>query len=201
MNLKFSVKRFGPAFLAFFLAVFGVLLLVPKNGDEVKATLKVPVVVAGSFISNGASASQVRENAVVRMVPENIRAVGAFTSIDEIPEGVLAYSHVVGQQILETSFSVNQLVSLGAGYVAVSIRVESERWVGPYVMSGNSVDIFDTQTSGATLISPGAIILGMPETSNLETTRDTVISLGVKKETLAAVLVAASENRIWLVSA
>ena len=201
MNIKFSMKRFGPAVLAFLLVVVGVLLLVPNDNNEAKANLEVPVVVAESSLSSGATASQVRSNVAVRMVPETARAAGAFSSIEELPDGVLAYSHVAGQQILKTSFSENQLVALGDGYVAVSIRVESQRWVGPYVMAGSSVNIFDTQVAGASLISSNAVILGVPETTDLEPKEDTVISLGVKRESLPAVLVAASENRIWLVSA
>lgn len=201
MNITFSVKRFGPAVLAFLLVVFGVLLLLPDDGNEAKANLEVPVVVAESSLASGATASQVRGGVAVRMVPETARAAGAFSSIDEIPDGILAYSHVAGQQILKTSFSVNQLVALGDGYVAVSIRVESQRWVGPYVMSGTSVNIFDTEVTTASLISSDAVILGVPETEDLEPKEDTIISLGVKRESLNAVLVAASENRIWLVSA
>ena len=201
MNIKFSMKRFGPAVLAFLLVVVGVLLLVPNDNNEAKANLEVPIVVAESSLSSGATASQVRSNVAVRMVPETARAAGAFSSIEELPDGVLAYSHVAGQQILKTSFSENQLVALGDGYVAVSIRVESQRWVGPYVMAGSSVNIFDTQVAGASLISSDAVILGVPETTDLEPKEDTVISLGVKRESLPAVLVAASENRIWLVSA
>ena len=201
MNIKFSIKRFGPAVLAFLLVVVGVLLLVPSNDNEAKANLEVPVVVAESSLASGATASQVRGNVAVRMVPETARAAGAFTSIEELPDGVLAYSHVAGQQILKTSFSQNQLVALGEGYVAVSIRVESQRWIGPYVMSGSSVNIFDTEVASASLISTDAVILGVPETKDLEPKQDTVISLGVKRESLSAVLIAASENRIWLVSA
>lgn len=200
MNMKFSIKRFGPAVLAFTLVVLGVLLVLPDDNDEVKANQDVPVVVALNSLSSGASASQVRNNVEVRMVPETSRASGAISSIAELPDGALAYTHVAGQQILKTSFSVNQLLALGDGYVAVSIRVESQRWVGPYVMSGKSVNIYDTNITTASLISADAVILGTPETEDLEPKQETIISLGVKQESLAAVLVAASEDRLWLVS-
>jgi hypothetical protein len=200
MNMKFSIKRFGPAVLAFTLVVLGVLLVLPDDNDEVKANQDVPVVVAVNSLSSGASASQVRNNVEVRMVPETSRASGAISSIAELPDGALAYTHVAGQQILKTSFSVNQLLALGDGYVAVSIRVESQRWVGPYVMSGKSVNIYDTNITTASLISSDAVILGTPETEDLEPKQETIISLGVKQESLAAVLVAASEDRLWLVS-
>ena len=200
MNIKFTLKRFGPAVLAFLLVVVGVLLVLPEDDNEAKANEEVPVVVAVSSLASGSTAGQVRNNAEVRMVPAALRASGAFTSIEDIPEGALAYSHVAGQQILKTSFSVNQLLALGDGYVAVSIRVESQRWVGPYVMSGKSVNIFDTNITTASLISADAVILGTPETSDLEPKQDTIISLGVREESLTAVLVAASENRVWLVS-
>ena len=200
MNMKFSIKRFGPAVLAFTLVVLGVLLVLPDDNDEVKANQDVPVVVAVNSLSSGASASQVRNNVEVRMVPETSRASGAISSIAELPDGALAYTHVAGQQILKTSFSVNQLLALGDGYVAVSIRVESQRWVGPYVMSGKSVNIYDTNITTASLISADAVILGTPETEDLEPKQETIISLGVRQESLAAVLVAASEDRLWLVS-
>ena len=200
MNIKFTIKRFGPAVLAFLLVVAGVLLVLPQDDKEAKANQEVPVVVATGSLASGASANQVRNSSEVRMVPATLRAAGAFASIEEIPDGVLAYSHVTGQQILKTSFSVNQLLALGDGYVAVSIRVESQRWVGPYVMAGKSVNIFDTNVTTASLISSDAVILGTPETADLEPKEDSIISLGIRQESLAAVLVAASENRIWLVS-
>ena len=200
MNIKFSIKRFGPAVLAFTLVGFGVLLVLPDDNDKAKATQDVPVVVAVNSLSSGASAGQVRNNVEIQLVPQASRATGAFSSIEDIPDGVLAYTHVAGQQILKSSFSVNQLVALGEGYVAVSIRVESQRWVGPYVMSGKSVNIYDTNITTASLISSDAVILGTPETEDLEPKQDTIISLGVKQESLAAVLVAASEDRLWLVS-
>ena len=200
MNMKFTLKRFGPAVLAFLLVVAGVLLVAPQDDNEAKANEEVPVVVAVSSLASGSTGSQVRSNAEVRMVPAALRASGAFAAIEDIPEGALAYSHVTGQQILKTSFSVNQLLALGDGYVAVSIRVESQRWVGPYVMSGKSVNIYDTNITTASLISADAVILGTPETLDLEPKQDTIISLGVRQDSLAAVLVAASENRVWLVS-
>ena len=200
MNIKFTLKRFGPAIVAFLLVVFGALLVVPQDDNEAKANQDVPVVVAVSSLASGATASEVRSNVEVRMVPAALRASGAFSSLEDLPEGALAYSHVAGQQILKTSFSANQLFALGDGYVAVSIKVESQRWVGPYVMSGKSVNIYDTNITTASLISADAVILGTPETTDLEPKQDTIISLGVRQDSLAAVLVAASENRVWLVS-
>ena len=48
MNIKFTLKRFGPAALAFLLVVVGVLLVAPQDDNEAKANEEVPVVVAVS---------------------------------------------------------------------------------------------------------------------------------------------------------
>lgn len=200
MKFAFLLKRFGPAVLAFSLVVAGVLVALSDDNDTAEADREVPVVVALASLPSGASAGDVRRNVEVRMVPEGVRATGAFSSVDEIPDGVLAYPHVSGQQVLGTSFSENQVRALGDGYVAVSIRVEPQRWVGPYVMAGKSVNIYDTNITSASLISTEAVILGTPETEGIEPSEDSVISLGVRRESLSAVLVAAGQERIWLVS-
>ena len=200
MKIKFDAKRYGPAILAFILVLVGSLIAIPNDDNEAKANEQVPVVVAVKTLSSGTSTRNVRDNVVVRMVSKDSRATGAFGSIDDLPDGVLAYPHVAGQQILGTSFSENQVMALGDGYVAVSIRVEPQRWVGPYVMAGKSVNIYDTDITTASLISSDAVILGTPETDGLEPKADTVTSLGVKQESLGAVLVAAGQDRIWLVS-
>lgn len=200
MKFTFALKRFGPAILAFVLVTIGVLVALPNDENTAKADQDVPVVVAVASLASGATSNDVRSNVEVRMVPASVRAAGAFSSVDELPDGVLAYPHVAGQQILGTSFSENQVLALGEGYVAVSIRVEQQRWAGPYVMAGKSVNIYDTNITSASLISANAVILGTPETDGLEPKSDTVISLGVRRESLSAVLVAAGQDRIWLVS-
>ncbi len=200
MKLKFNITRFGPALVAFTLVLVGSLIALPNDEKQASANQQVPVVVAAKDLASGTAASEVWNSIEVRMVPKTARAAGAFESVAEIPDGVLAYPHVVGQQILGSSFSENQIFTLGAGYVAVSVRVESQRWIGPYVMAGKSVNIYDTNITAASLVSSDAVILGTPETDNLEPKSETVISLGVKQESLTAVLVAASQDRIWLVS-
>jgi hypothetical protein len=108
---------------------------------------------------------------------------------------------VVGQQLLVTSFADDAVAAVGAGRVSVSVRVDSQRWVGPFNTTGTVVDVYAIDENGATKISSGAVILGSPSTEDLTPKQDSIVSLAVREETLQAVLVAASENRLWMVGA
>ncbi len=116
-------------------------------------------------------------------------------------EGVLISDHVAGEQLLASSFAANVVEGLGVGFVAVSVRLDAQRWVGPLVTTGDVVDIYDIGADVALPIAKDAVVLEAPSPNELGPRDEAVISLGVPRSSLSAVLVAANDNRIWLVGA
>lgn len=196
-----TLKRFAPAVLAFALVALGSLMILPKNDDVANAEQRQPVLVLTGDADVGTLTADLVSLVEVKMLETDARATGALASIDDLPEGVLRSDHVKGQQLLVTSFAANVVEGLGEGFVAVSVRLDAQRWVGPLVTTGDVVDVYDIGTDAATAIARKAVVLGAPVPTDLGPRDEAVISLGVPEASLSAVLVAASENRIWLVGA
>ena len=199
MKIKLNSQRYAPAVLAFIFVLVGAMLALPSENNSVGAEDKVPVVVAKGTLAAGEHGDVVAASAKVLMVPEAARADGAFTSIEQLPNSVLAYGLVPGQQILRSSFSTDRVSSIGRDFVSVSLRVDPQRWVGPMKLSGAVVNIFDSSTDSTNLISIGAVILDSPSMKDLDPKQDCIISLAVKQENVASVVKAAANNNIWLV--
>jgi hypothetical protein len=199
-NLQ-SLKRFAPAALAFVLVAFGTLMILPKNDDVANADQRQPTLVLTSDVESGTATADLTAQVEVKMLEVDARATGALASLDDLPDGVLVADHVAGQQLLDSSFAANVVEGLGEGFVAVSVRLDAQRWVGPLVTTGDVVDVFDIGVDAATPIAREAVVLEAPSPTDLGPRDEAVISLGVPETSLSAVLVAASENRIWLVGA
>lgn len=199
MKTKTMVKRYGPPMAVFALVSAGALLALPEpDGNDGGGDL-VPVLVVTKPIAAGSPTDDLAGGVDVRLVPGSSRPDGALDDEKDVPDGVLAYDHVAGQQLLATSFAEDSVAAVGDGRVAVSVRVDSQRWVGPYTTTGVVVDVYSIDETGATKISDGAVILGSPATEDLTPKQDSIVSLAVRAETLQAVLVAANENRLWMV--
>ena len=198
---KNEVRRFAPAAGAFLLVTGGTLFALPKSGDGGDDANRLPTIVAVAPLAGGASAEQVRANIEIRQIDANSRPVGALSSASEIPDGVLVTSVVEGQQLLASSFAENKVDALGDDYVSVSVRLESQRWVGPVLISGMTVNIFEITETGASEVAKKAVVLEAPTPSDVEPKADAIVSLGIPRDALAKVLLAASENRLWLVGA
>lgn len=199
MKTKSMVKKFVPTVAVFSLVSVGALLALPKDDGGASGTDLVPVVVVTKAFPGGSSAASLDGNVAVRNVPRSARTEGALAAVSEIPEGVLAFDHASGQQLLETSFAKDQVAAVGEGRVAVSVLVDPQRWVGPFSISGAEVDVYAIRDDGAELISAGAVILGSPSADGLLPKEDAIVSIAVRDETLQDVLLAASENRLWMV--
>jgi hypothetical protein len=133
------------------------------------------------------------------MIEASARAEGAIGSLDELPDGVLAYGHVAGQQILLTSFAQSSVRSLGKGYVAISVKLDPQRWVGALLEAGRIVDVYDTDDVSPRRVAVRAVILESPNPAELMPTEDTLVSIGIPEESLPDVLKAVANNRVWLV--
>lgn len=196
MNVKSMIKHATLPVVAFVCVGAGGLLLIPRDdsNDEL-----LPTVVATSGIADGTDVARVRSRVEVRMLPADARANGALASPDDMPEGVLAYSLESGQQVLVSSFAADRIAALGDDFVAVSIRVDSPRWVGPVVTTGRIVDVYEVDDTDVRLITTDAVIVDSPSPDGLGSKDESVVVLGVRKDSLSAVVLAASKNAIWLV--
>ena len=199
MKTKTMAKRYGPSVAVFALVSAGVVLALPKDGAGNDDADLVPVLVVTRPVAAGSPTDDLAASVAVRRIAESDRPDGALVDDADIPDGVMAYDHVAGQQLLAGSFAEDPVAAVGEGRVAVSVRVDSQRWVGPYTMTGAKVDVYSIDDTGATKISDGAVILGSPSTDDLTPKQDSIVSLAVREETLQAVLVAANENRLWMV--
>lgn len=197
-KLRIPTKRALSAVAVFGLVAAGVYAAVP--GREKKDAALVAVVVATGEITEGTPSDAVRREVAVRMVPPVARAAGALSSVSDIPDGVLAYVHVNGQQLLVSSFARDRVRSIGTDYVAVSVTLDTQRWAGPILQAGRRVEVWDAGETGSKLVAADAVVLGAPSPDGVKPEEDTVISIGVRKESVAAVLLAAANKRVWLVS-
>lgn len=201
MKFKISdrVRRLGPAAFAFVMVGTGTYIGFSRvsgstTGDHLVATL-----VVRSAHGAGTSSEVVKSDVQVKMMAESSRANGALSSLGQIPSGVLAYPHAAGQQLLAASFAPDVVRALGANYVALSVRLDPQRWVGPLQASGANVNVFDVEGPDATQVATGAVILKSPETTSLDPKEGVVVSLAVPRESVAGVLAAAQSEHLWLV--
>lgn len=197
--MKYRLQRLGLPVAAFLLVGIGTLTLLSNSSSSSGGSQRKPTLVAVTEMAAGSSASEIRTHVEIREIAESDRVANALSSLDEIPDGVLAYTHVSGQQILATSFATNRITAVKKGYVAVSVRLETQRWLGPITTSGTTVDIYDISPSGTRIISSNAVVVDVPATSDIGPKDDTVLSLAVDPRTLADVLLAADQDRLWLV--
>ncbi len=201
MNLAASLRRHRVTIAAFFLVLIGTLAVVPRGDESATATEKIPTLVVTSAIAKGSSSALVRASVEVRDLDADARATGALSSLDEIPDGVLVSAHVAGEQLLVSSFASDEVSALGPGFVSVSIRLDAQRWVGPLLTTGDTVDVFDVTDTGSTKIATKAVIIDAPSAAEVGPRDESIVSMGVPASALPAVLSAATSGRIWLVGA
>lgn len=196
--MKHRLQRFGLPIVAFLLVGGGALAALPRADSDPGGAM-VPTLVAVSDMPAGMSVNDVRSRVEVREVASDDRVPNALASLDDIPSGVLAYAHVSGQPILATSFAENRIDAVKKGYVAISLRLETQRWFGPLTTSGSIVNVYDIAPTGVQLVSRNAVVIDAPSTGDIGPKDDTVLALAVDPASLADVLRAADQGRIWLV--
>jgi hypothetical protein len=192
-------KRFIPAIAIFLLVTFGLLQLIPTDKNVAVSTELIPTVVFTQIASAGTNSSDLVSQIEIRMIDTQSRASGSLSSIEEIPSGVLVSDHVEGQQLLISSIAANAVDGLGVGFVAVSVAMDAQRWIGPFLATGTMVDIYEVIGETSTRIAENAVILNEPTVDESSSNDQKIISLAVPGSSLNQVLVAANENRLWLV--
>jgi hypothetical protein len=199
MTIKRNITKYLPAMLAFSFVLAGSWMLLPRDEDTADAEAQVSVVVLTRALAEGTPASEIRSAVTVRSLPAEAVADGAFDSIDDITDGVLAVDHAAGQQLTMLSFARNRVAAVGPDFVVTSVRMSAQNWSGAIRISGDVVDVYALTETGAAMVSPGAVVLDSPSLDDLQPTDDAVITIAVRRDSLPAVLVAAKEERLWLV--
>jgi hypothetical protein len=52
--------------------------------------------------------------------------------------------------------------------VAISVRLDSQRWVGPVLLTGRTVNVYDIDPEGPRLISPEAVVVEAESPNNVD---------------------------------
>ena len=95
----------------------------------------VPTVVVVEPISAGTDTAVIADLVEVRMLPRSVRPDGALSDLESLPAGVLVHDTVSGEQLLESSIALDEVDALGGGFTSISVRVDAQRWAGPYGLS------------------------------------------------------------------
>jgi hypothetical protein len=199
MTIKQNITKYLPAMLAFSFVLAGSWMLLPRAEDTANADAQVSVLVLERAMPAGSSASAVRGAVTARSMPAEAVVDGAFDSPDDITDGVLAIDHAQGQQLTSLSFARNRVAAVGPEFVVTSVRMSAQNWSGALRISGDIVDVYALTKTGAAMVSTGAVVLDSPSLDDLQPSDEAVITIAVRRETLPAVLFAASEEQLWLV--
>jgi hypothetical protein len=195
------MRRLGIPLAAGLLVTIGAFALIssPANSDTTADLNLIDTVVAVRPIEAGTSTDDLDGLVEIRQLPAQARANGALTNIDQLPAGTLVADHVAGQQVLTTSIADDPIDAIGDDLVAVSVRLDPQRWTGPFTTTGAVVDIYETSDIDTTLIVSEAQIIDAPDTAELDPRSEAVITLAVPVDGVTAVITAASTGQIWMV--
>lgn len=195
------MRRLGIPLAAGLLVTIGALALIssPANSDTTADLNLIDTVVAVRPIEAGTSTDDLDGLVEIRQLPAQAHANGALTNIDQLPAGTLVADHVAGQQVLTTSIADDPIDAIGDDLVAVSVRLDPQRWTGPFTTTGAVVDIYETSDIETTLIVSEAQIIDAPDTAELDPRSEAVITLAVPVDGVTAVITAASTGQIWMV--
>ena len=183
------------------LVMVGTYALVGTSDDTSAAEEDlVPTVVVLEPIGAGTDTAAIADVLEVRLLPASVRPEGALSDLESIPAGVLASDVVTGEQLLESSIALDEVDALGGSFTSISVRVDAQRWAGPYGATGDVVDIY---RSGETieLIVTDAVIIDAPQLEQLDPRAESIVTLAVPDESITEIISAASQNEIWMVGA
>lgn len=194
----FDTRQLALPMLAFALTVVGLLLVV--GGDDGAATPPVGVdtVVASVAVPAGTAAADLTSVVEIRVLDEGARAEGALGSLDELGDGVVNADLVPGQQLLASSFAEDVVDALGPDLVAVSVRLEAQRWIGPYRLTGDRVTVHRIGENGTEVLADEVRILDAPAADAVDPRSEQLISLAVPESAVGTIMNAAAANELWM---
>ena len=183
------------------LVMVGTYALVGTSGDTAETNEDlVPTVVVIEPIAAGTDTAAISDVLEVRMLPSSVRPEGALSNLESIPPGVLTSDLVIGEQLLESSLALDKVDALGGGFTSISVRVDAQRWAGPYGATGDAVDIYRSGDLIELIVSD-AVIISAPSLEELDPRAESIVTLAVPDEAVTGIISAASQNEIWMVGA
>jgi hypothetical protein len=199
MTITRRISKFIPVALAFGLVAAGSWTLLPNTDSAADAEAATSVLVLTKALPAGTSASDVSRWVSERELPPNAVVDGAFTSTEQLDSGVLAVAHAAGQQITELSFAKNRVAAVGPEYVVTSVRLSAQNWTGAVRVVGTNLDVYRLTDAGAEIVSRGVVVLDSPPIDTVEPSTESILTIAVRRESLADVLRAAHDETLWLV--
>lgn len=199
MTIKRRISKFLPVALAFGLVAAGSWTLLPNTDSTADAEAATAVLVVTKALPAGTGADDVRKWVSVRELPADAVVDGAFTSLEQLDDGVLSVGHAVGQQLTALSFATNRVAAVGPEYVVTSVRLSAQNWTGAVRIVGTKLDVFRLTDTGADLVSRDAVVLDSPPLETIEPSTESILTIAVRRESLADVLRAAHDEMLWLV--
>lgn len=195
------LRRLGLPLAAGALVALGTLAIVGNDDDATSAATVdlVPTLVARQAVPSGTDRETLIDQLEVRMLPDEARADGVIESLDDLPDGMLVNDLVRGQQVLTTSIADDVVAAIDDDYVAVSVRLDPQRWTGPFSVTGADVNLYDNREESTGLLVEGARIIDAPDTAELDPRSESVITLAVPADDVSAVIDAAANGRLWAV--
>jgi hypothetical protein len=118
--------------------------------------------------------------------------------LDELGDGVLNADLVPGQQLLTSSFAEDVVDALGPDLVAVSVRLEAQRWIGPYRLTGDRVTVHRIGENGTEVLAYEVRILDAPAADAVDPRSEQLISLAVPESAVGTIMNAAAANELWM---
>ncbi|MGA0963233.1 MAG: hypothetical protein ACO3SZ_10415 [Ilumatobacteraceae bacterium] len=183
------------------LVMVGTYLLISTSDDSTTANEDlIPSIVAVEPIAAGTDTSDLGSAVDIRMLPTSARPDGALSDLESLPQGVLTSDLVVGQQLLESSVALDKVDALGGDFISVSVRVDAQRWAGPYASTGDRVDIYRSGDTTELIVS-NAVIINAPLLEDLDPRAESIVTLAVPEAAVTNIISAASQNEIWMVGA
>ena len=196
-----NTRILAPLGVGIFVMV-GTLALLGKEDSSADGVL-IPTLVATRAIPASTPVADLAEYTEIRDLPAAARATGALGSTAELSAdlgvGVVARGLVPGQQVLSSSIAADPIAAVADDHVAVSVRLEPQRWVGPFQTTGATVAVYEIGETGSKSIVDEARIVLSPDPNGLEPKSEAVITLAVPANRVSAVIAAAATGKLWLV--
>jgi len=194
-------QRLALPLLAFALTAAGLFLLIGGDDGAAAPPVGLDTVVAIANVPAGTSGTDLAGLVEVRTIAETARASGALASVDEVGDGVLVAGLVPGQQVLASSFADDVVDALGPDLVAISVRLEAQRWSGPYRLTGEEVTVHQVDGEGTRILAAKVRIIDVASADVVDPRSEQIISLAVPQSTAGAIIAAAAQDALWLVGA
>ncbi|MGB0501189.1 MAG: hypothetical protein ACPGNP_08380, partial [Acidimicrobiales bacterium] len=80
----------------------------------------------------------------------------------------------------------------------VSVRLEAQRWIGPYQLTGDRVTVHRIGENGTEVLADEVRILDAPAADAVDPRSEQLISLAVPESAVGTIMNAAAANELWM---